>query len=248
VALLGRSRDLLAILAILTILLLSASSSALLGLVALLALGTVVTLFTARSGMAARLKTLASVSFAVGAAWAAYQQVPVVRSVVAILVTTKSRSDSYLERTTATSNAFHTFFDFPWLGVGLGESTAYDLPAKMLSNIGLIGTLAFVFMMWQTARGLWAVSPGTSRTAEWTARQTVSRALLVTLGVQLVLGWFTGFYFESAYFWVLCGIAWASFSVPLTNPQEPLTPRGQVAMASLPRLDGRRSNSDGGFG
>lgn len=225
VALLGRSRDLLAILTIVTILLLSASSSALIGLGALIAIGTMVTLLTARTGMVPRLKTLASVSLAVGAAWVAYQQVPVVQSVIAILVTTKSRSDSYLERTTATAYAFHTFTDFPWLGVGLGESSAYDLPAKMLSNVGLIGTLLFALIMWQTARGLWIGNPVVSRTEAGPTRQTISRALLVAIAVQLVVDWITGFYFESAYFWVLCGIGWASFSVPSTDPEEPMTLR-----------------------
>lgn len=241
IVLLGRFRDRLALLLILAILLLSASSSALLGLSALVVLGALVALFTARSGLVARLKVLASVAGFLGAASLAYQQLPVVRAVFAVLVTTKSVSDSYLERTRATSNAFHTFLDFPWLGVGLGESASYDLPAKMLSNVGLIGTAFFVAMMWQTAHGLWGVPAGAASADEKPARQTISRALLVALAVQLVVDGISGFYFEAAYFWVLCGVCWASFSVAPAIPQEGVTVRrGQSSTgssAARPRPD-----------
>jgi hypothetical protein len=55
----------------------------------------------------------------------------------------KSSSYSYSDRTSATSRALRVFLDRPILGAGMGTARAHDLVVRILSNLGVLGLLAF---------------------------------------------------------------------------------------------------------
>lgn len=64
-----------------------------------------------------------------------------------IVFVEKLISGSMVERIFFIEKAWNHFLDFPILGLGMGNVTSSDLFIFLLSNIGIIGTLSFVFLI-----------------------------------------------------------------------------------------------------
>lgn len=152
----SRRRDRLLALLFIIVLVLSTSATAYVGLV-ILALTYV--LYSVRTGGIS--KTRAMFVFALtgifAAAFAAvvFVSVPLVSEVVNSVLLGKASSGSGIERAMTISLAFGYFQRYPILGIGWGSATSHDLIVKLLSNVGIVGTILFFGAMFSIVRSNW---------------------------------------------------------------------------------------------
>jgi hypothetical protein len=64
----------------------------------------------------------------------------------------KTGSSSYSTRTFVDANALHVLVDSWFLGVGAGSNRGSSLLLMILSQVGVIGTLLFLLLMWRAVR------------------------------------------------------------------------------------------------
>ena len=207
IRLMGPTADLVGLAIVAVALLLTSATTAFVGVVMGLASAALFSLH--RDSTRAKVVVLGSAAGSILLCYWAYERFAQVRKVLDLLVFQKTQSDSYLERTTATENAMETLHRHPFLGVGIGESGAYDLVSKVGSNIGWVGLSVFAALVIGTLVRLWRES-GRATMADRRARG-VAAALGTVILMLLLVFQVTGFYFETAYFWAILGIAW-SFS------------------------------------
>jgi hypothetical protein len=67
------------------------------------------------------------------------------RNLLIALTVSKGDTSSFFDRTTADLYALHLLVQTHWLGVGLGSNRASSLLTTLLSDIGILGALAFCF-------------------------------------------------------------------------------------------------------
>ncbi|WP_213769818.1 hypothetical protein [Bradyrhizobium sp. dw_78] len=77
-----------------------------------------------------------------------------------LLIFNKSTSDSGIERDSWNAFALQNFFDSDGLGVGLGTARVSSFPLALLSNVGVPGTIFYLFF----AASALAIPRGTPRT------------------------------------------------------------------------------------
>jgi hypothetical protein len=141
---------------LLVALLLSTSSVAYFGIVALPVLAMIV-LIRAKAIRRAKAWMLiaAGVVLTTAAIAMVMATVPVVRDVIDLAIFFKANSGSGLERAMTIRDAWSYFREYPLLGIGWGSATSQDLIVKLLSNIGVIGTLAFLAAMYNVLQRSW---------------------------------------------------------------------------------------------
>lgn len=152
----SRRRDRLLALFFVLVLILSTSSTAYIGLV-ILALMFV--LYSVRTGSFSKTKAVlvfALLGIAAGAVLTvAFISVPVVSQVANSVLLSKASSGSAIERTMTIVLAFGYFQKYPILGIGWGSATSHDLIVKLLSNVGIVGTVIFFCAIFSIVRSNW---------------------------------------------------------------------------------------------
>lgn len=138
---------------------------------------------------------------------------PLVSDVINAALLTKANAGSGLERGMTIGLAFGYFQKFPLLGIGWGSATSHDLIVKLLSNVGVIGTIAFSGAMYLVLRANWrAMEPLTTSIS-------LSRAAwFLGLAVVLLTSVVNEFPLAFGYFWLVLGMAmstgWSSDAAP----------------------------------
>jgi hypothetical protein len=128
--------------------------------------------------------------------------VPAARDVIDLAVFAKAETGSALERAMTIRDAWGYFLKYPLLGIGWGSATSHDLIVKLLSNVGLIGTLAFLAAMLSVLGRNWRALASLEHPAG------LSRAMWL-LGISLFLATsaIAGFPLAFGNFWLVLGVA-----------------------------------------
>ena len=138
------------------VLILCTSSTAYLGLLILAVSSLAAMLRTRHVSITKAVKiTVSAVCLASVLVGAAISSLPIARDVVTSLLLDKSSSSSALERLMTIGLAYGYFQKFPVLGIGWGSATSHDLIVKLLSNVGILGTFAFLGAMLCVIRSDW---------------------------------------------------------------------------------------------
>lgn len=152
----SRRRDRLLALLFIMVLVLSTSSTAYIGLV-ILTLAYVV--YSVRTGSFSKRKAIfifvLTGIFATAVIAVAFISVPFVSELLNTLVLNKASSGSGIERVMTISLAFGYFQKYPILGIGWGSATSHDVIVFLLSNVGIVGTVAFFGAMFSIIRANW---------------------------------------------------------------------------------------------
>jgi hypothetical protein len=135
----------------------------------------------------------------------AFVSVPIVSQVANSALLNKSSSGSGLERLMTITLAWGYFQQFPVLGIGWGSATSHDLFVKLLSNVGVAGTLIFLIAMFSVIRSNWQglddlVLPAELSRSVWFLALTVFLVTSVLIEFPLAFG----------NFWLVLGMAIAT--------------------------------------
>ena len=204
------------------LLILCTSSTAYLGLMVLAVLLLPVLLRTRTITVARALKwATATAAVLIAIVAAAASSIPIVSTILGDAILNKSSSGSGLERAMTIGLALGYFQQFPILGIGWGSATSHDLIVKLLSNVGILGTFAFLGAMFGVLRANW---------------RTLN-SLLLPIDLSRI-AWFLGFsvfLFTSVFitfplafgnFWLVLGMAistgWREDPVPVRAPASKL--------------------------
>lgn len=152
----SRRRDRMVAVLLIIVLVLSTSSTAYIGL-AILALTYM--LFAVRKGSLSKTKAvfvfaLAGI-FATAVVTVAFVSIPFVSELLNTVLLSKASSGSGIERAMTISLAFGYFQKYPILGIGWGSATSHDLIVKLLSNVGIVGTVVFFCAIFSIVRSDW---------------------------------------------------------------------------------------------
>jgi O-Antigen ligase len=183
-------------------LLLSTSSTAYLALVlAFLLLGMVLMRTKSISRAQSVGLVVAAGVLGAGAVAVLFATVSSMSDIVAAALLSKGSSASALERMMTIQNAFGYFQRYPVLGVGWGSATSHDLIVLLLSNVGIIGAIAFLGAMFYIVRSNWRLissldTPLNLSRAVWFQSLTIFLITSIIIGFPLVLG----------NFWVILGM------------------------------------------
>jgi hypothetical protein len=160
----SRRRDRLVAVLFIVVLFLSTSSTAYIGL-AILALTYVA--YAVRAGSLSKTKSILVFALigilGMAVVAVAFISVPFVSDVVNSALLSKASSGSGIERAMTISLAFGYFQRYPILGIGWGSATSHDLIVKLLSNVGIVGTVVFGGGIFSIIRSNWQkISPRNS--------------------------------------------------------------------------------------
>ncbi|WP_263351554.1 O-antigen ligase family protein [Acidicapsa acidisoli] len=133
---------------------------------------------------------------------AAVLSVPIVGEMVNSAILSKSTSGSGIERAMTIALAYGYFVQYPILGIGWGSATSHDLIIKLLSNVGILGTLAFLGAMFSVIRADWRALdslriPSSLSRSAWFLSLAVFLATSILIEFPLVFG----------NFWLVVGMA-----------------------------------------
>jgi hypothetical protein len=185
------------------VLMLCTSSTAYLGLFILAVLLLPVLLRTRTMSAARALKFAAMAGTTIVAVITiAASSIPIVSDVINATLLNKYSAGSGLDRAWSIGLAFGYFQKFPLLGIGWGSATSHDLIVKLLSNVGLIGTFAFLGAMHCVLRANWhaldpLVLPSSLSRAAW----------FLALAVFLCTSFLITFPLAFGNFWLVLGMA-----------------------------------------
>jgi hypothetical protein len=196
-------------------LILSTSSTAYVGIVFLFFLATMLLLRTRTIGLAKAWMCVAGATAAGGALAAiVFAVFPAGRDILYLALLEKSSSGSGLERVMTISNAWDYFVQYPWLGIGWGSATSHDVVVKLLSNVGLAGTLVFLAAMYCVMRRNWRLLE------PLTHRADLSRAAwFLAFSVFLATSAIAEFPLAFGNFWIVMGMAIATGAAPQSASQ-----------------------------
>jgi hypothetical protein len=94
-----------------------------------------------------RVRKAAAILGAVGGAILVLLLVPGVWDLLSAVLFDKRSTDSALDRGATLGRAVDVFFQTFGLGAGLGSNRAMSVPFYLLSNLGLLGTFLFVYLL-----------------------------------------------------------------------------------------------------
>lgn len=188
------------------LLVLSTSSTAYLGI---LIFGILLLAVLLRSHLISVAKASVLAVFAAGGLAAvavlAFVSVPIVSQVANSALLNKSSSGSGLERLMTITLAWGYFRQFPILGIGWGSATSHDLLVKLLSNVGVAGTIIFLAAMFSVIRSNWRGLD------ELVAPEELSRSVwFLALTVFLITSLLIEFPLAFGNFWLVLGMALAT--------------------------------------
>jgi hypothetical protein len=133
---------------------------------------------------------------------ASASSIPIVGDVLNVALLQKFTDSSGMERAMTISLAFGYFQQFPILGIGWGSATSHDLLVKLLSNVGLVGTFAFLGAIFWVLRANWrAMSPLVSSTSLSRAAWSLGLAAFLFTSVLIT------FPLAFGNFWLVLGMA-----------------------------------------
>jgi O-antigen ligase len=194
------------------VLFLSTSSAAYVGL-AILALTYVV--YSVRTGSFSRTKAVfvfGSVGILATAVVAvAFVSVPFVSEFVNSVLLSKASSGSGIERAMTISLAFGYFQKYPILGIGWGSATSHDVIVKLLSNVGVVGTVVFFCAIFSIVRSNWQKI--SSRNSPLELSREVWLMSLVSFVLTSIL---IEFPLPFGNFWLIVGMSMATACRPAT--------------------------------
>jgi hypothetical protein len=203
----------------LLLLILSTSSTAYLGL---FILGALLVALLMRTRVISRGKAILLSAFGtvtiIGALAVAVISVPFLSDFANTVLLSKSSSGSGLERMMTIALAFGYFQQYPILGIGWGSATSHDLLVKLLSNVGIIGTVTFLGAMFSVMRDNWqgldpSVLPSSLSRSAWFLSLSVFLCTSVLIEFPLVFG----------NFWLVLGMAIAmSWNADRVQERKPL--------------------------
>jgi hypothetical protein len=144
---------------------------------------------------------------------------PIVRDMASSIILDKSGTASGLERIRTITLAYGYFQQFPILGIGWGSATSHDLIVKLLSNVGILGTLTFLAAMLCILRASW-------RTMDFLILpMDLSRSVwFMSLTVMLFTSILIGFPLPFGNFWLVIGMAISTGWKAGTDRQHELPP------------------------
>lgn len=210
-AILPRGWNWLAIVVISAVLLLSTSTTAYFGLFAVVAL-TGLVLARAGSGRWKHQLFVAVGFLTAGALMLIY--VPLVNQILEAAIFLKYLNGSGATRIESVWIAGKEFLRFPILGVGWGTVNSWDLVIFILSNLGIIGMLAFMGFLLPALRRLWSlVGRG----------DLLAAVLFPVLVLVVILAEGDGFTCGLAYDWFVFGLAAGATCAarPMFPPEKP---------------------------
>jgi O-antigen ligase len=149
----------------------------------------------------------------------AFISVPFISELINTLLLSKASSGSGIERAMTISLAFGYFQKYPILGIGWGSATSHDLIVKLLSNVGIVGTVVFSCAIVSIVRANWQKI--SSRNSPLDLSREVWLLSLVSFVLTSIL---IEFPFVFGNFWLVVGMCMAtgsrsvsasSFSVPI---------------------------------
>jgi hypothetical protein len=160
----SRRRDRLIALLFVVVLILSTSSVAYVGLAIL---GLTYVVYSVRTGRFTKRKAIAVFVpvgiLATAIVAVAIISVPFVSQIADSVLLSKASSGSAIERAMTISYAFGYFQKYPILGIGWGSATSHDVIVKLLSNVGIVGTVVFFWGIFSIVRSNWRrISRGNS--------------------------------------------------------------------------------------
>jgi hypothetical protein len=129
----------------------------------------------------------------------------VVRDIAGLVIFDKLSTGSGLERMMTISLAYGYFQQFPILGIGWGSATSHDLVVKLLSNVGILGSITFLGAMACALRANWQTMGFLDDAMD------LSRAAwLSCLAIFLLTSIFLEFPLAFGNFWLILGMAIAT--------------------------------------
>jgi hypothetical protein len=209
----SRRRDRLVALLFILVLVLSTSSTAYLGLV-ILALTYVV--YSVRIGSFSKTKAvlifvlIGVVASAIVAV--AFMSVPIVSGLLQSQLLGKASSGSGIERAMTISLAFGYFQRYPILGIGWGSATSHDLIVKLLSNVGIVGTVVFFCAIFSIVRANWRKISSRSFPLELSRE-----AWLMSLVCFVLTSILIEFPLPFGNFWLILGMSMSTACLPATT-------------------------------
>jgi len=209
----------------LIVLLISTSSTAYLGMFILMVLFVALLLRAHALSKTKAVVLLALAATAVmGVVAIGLLSIPVISDVVKSALLNKSSSGSGLERLMTIQLAFGYFQKFPILGIGFGSATSHDLIVKLLSNIGIVGTLLFFAAILSILRANWRrvdslVAPASLSRSAWLLSLAVFVFTSVLIEFPLVFG----------NFWLILGMAIATSADSDESLSRNLLPEGNLS-------------------
>jgi hypothetical protein len=227
----SRRRDRMVTILFIIVLVLSTSSIAYLGLV-IMALTYV--LYSVRTGSFSKMKATFVFALigilAMAVITVAFISVPFVSQLVDTVLLSKASSGSGLERAMTVSLAFGYFQQYPILGIGWGSATSHDLIVKLLSNVGIVGTILFFGLMFSIVRSNWKKI--SSRNSPLDLSREVWMMSLVCFVLTSIL---IEFPLVFGNFWLIIGMSMATAcrSATAGNVSAPVRVRRTVASATL---------------
>jgi hypothetical protein len=202
----SRRRDRLLTVLFIVVLILSTSSTAYLGLAVL---GVMYILHSVRTGSFSKTKAVFVLALtgilAAGVVAVAFLSVPVLSPLINTLLLSKASSGSGLERAMTIALAFGYFRKYPILGIGWGSATSHDVIVKLLSNVGIVGTIVFFGAIFSVVRSNWRKI--SSRNSPLDLSRQVWLMSLVCFVVTSIL---IEFPLPFGNFWIVLGMAMAT--------------------------------------
>lgn len=194
--------DKFAILLITAVLLLSTSSSAYLG-VLFLAFMSVMVLQGFRR---VRFTILLTSIILIAVTTLLYYNIPVIHDLINDQIVYKMSTYSGLDRLKSIKDSWPYFLRYPLLGIGWGTANSYDLVVKLLSNMGMLGFLAFLLLIVYIYKQIFKVIHTILKTMPNKSDYICLNGLMIAFSTVLFLNMITGFAFAFGYLWFSMGI------------------------------------------
>ena len=223
----SRRRDRLVALLFVVVLILSTSSVAYVGLAIL---GLTYVVYSVRTGRFSKRKAIAVFVpvgiLATAIVAVAIISVPFVSQIADSVLLSKASSGSAIERAMTISYAFGYFQKYPILGIGWGSATSHDVIVKLLSNVGIVGTVVFFWGIFSIVRSNWRrISRGNS------PLELSREAWLMSLVSFVLTSVLIEFPLPFGNFWLIIGMSMATAA---TARGLPVAARARPAVANAP--------------
>jgi hypothetical protein len=223
----SRRRDRLIALLFVVVLILSTSSVAYVGLAIL---GLTYVVYSVRTGRFSKRKAIAVFVpvgiLATAIVAVAIISVPFVSQIADSVLLSKASSGSAIERAMTISYAFGYFQKYPILGIGWGSATSHDVIVKLLSNVGIVGTVVFFWGIFSIVRSNWRrISRGNS------PLELSREAWLMSLVSFVLTSVLIEFPLPFGNFWLIIGMSMATAA---TARGLPVAARARPAVANAP--------------
>lgn len=112
-----------------------------------------------------------------------------------------SETFSGVERFKTVVYGIEYFIDYPILGLGWGVFPTHDFFINLLVNIGLLGTISFLILLYYVLKKLLIKQKSVTHDKKYIFRAAIESFILLMIVSQL-----SGFVYHSQYFWLYLGL------------------------------------------